>query len=641
MCRGACPNEEGGGTGSRCDGGARSTKSSKKGSSSSSQSSGPGSLATAHSERNSPDPFTAPTAQATQSSVDEINAFADATIKLASVDNTVRLQHVEASRATAPSPSSNLPLPLSGPTPVFSRPALPVISGATEDLPTAVPSRAPSRAASVIASAASDGDAGIAELLQPDPIIVPSAPPTLDDVVGRIHRRYPLASLKVDNEDPRHFLARDNTCVEDIANETEYLLSSNTTWPSILYFLRDILKFESIRGPLTEFHVLMAGLAEIWSDAAEFDARAASRDMIEGIQLLPKAEKEIDRLEDVSARYQSERNATRAHLKTTEAELSRLRQAANDTLDSNARLLTKIDELQSTDAVLAVRERDLAQQALKDAIALSKTTLAKQTSRYQQLTAVAEERESRARALEKESEEKDAYILKTEREHAEIYREREAAERMITSLKQQLQNTTSLFETARAERRHDQQDFEERVIAFKAHISELNAKLNMLPAGEAELRSLTALANERAGIAEEEYRKKSAELKLAQNPQRKSAGASNRQTNPRSPSGTTLTSIRVTSRTWSPPPFRLCPTFLCRLLYPLPSKRYAPRDQPSSLNLPQLLKTLLPQALSAHSRLAQPLRHPLSPPHGALALHPRLHPSLHLPSTLVHLPPPP
>ena len=499
---------------SRFRGGARSTKSSKKGSSSSSHSSGPGSLATAHSERNSPDPFsTAEPSEVklTQSSTDEIDAFADKTVKLSDTR-----QPVEAPRAAAPSPSSNLPLPLSGPTPVFSRPTLPVISGAAEDLRTAVPSRAPSRAASVAASAASEGDAGISDLLQPDPIAAPSEPPAFNDVVGRIHRRYPLASLKVDNEDPRHFLARDNTRVEDIANETEYLLSSNTSWPSILYFLRDTLKFESIRGSLTEFHVLMAGLAEIWSDAAEFDARAASHDMIEGIRLLPKAEKEIDRLEDVSARYRSERNATRAHLKTTEAELSRLRQAANDTLDSNARLLTKIDELQSTDAILAVRERDLAQQALKDAIALSKTTLAKQASRYQQLAAVAEERESRVRALEKESEEKDTYILKTEREHAEIYREREAAERMITSLKQQLQDATSLFETARAERRHDQQDFDERVTAFKAHISELNAKLNMLPAGEAELRSLTALANERAGIAEEEYRKKSAELKLAQ-----------------------------------------------------------------------------------------------------------------------------
>ena len=147
---------------------------------------------------------------------------------------------------------------------------------------------------------------------------------------------------KVDNEDPRHFLARDNTRVEDIANEIEYLLSSNTSWPSILYFLRDTLKFESIQGSLTDFQTLMAGLAEIWSDAAAFDARAALHDMIEGVRLLPKAEKEIDRLEDVSARTQ---------LRTTEAELSCLRQAANDTLDSNARLLTEIDQLRATDAV--------------------------------------------------------------------------------------------------------------------------------------------------------------------------------------------------------------------------------------------------------------------------------------------------
>ena len=66
-------------------GGARSTKSSKKGSSSLSQSSGPGSLATAHSARNSPDPFAAPIAQVTQSSTDEINAFADATVRLSDV----------------------------------------------------------------------------------------------------------------------------------------------------------------------------------------------------------------------------------------------------------------------------------------------------------------------------------------------------------------------------------------------------------------------------------------------------------------------------------------------------------------------------------------------------------------------------
>ncbi|KAF8702357.1 hypothetical protein AX14_014405 [Amanita brunnescens Koide BX004] len=496
----------------RFRGGARSTKSSKKGSSTSSQSSGPGSLATAHSERNSPDPFV-PTAgpQVTQSSTDEIDAFADKTIKLSTV-----VGHDGGALATtrstkAPSPSSNLP---SGPSTVFSRPEAPATARMTEDLPTAVPSRAPSRAASA-SSALSTGDAGIGELLQPDPIPVPASPPALADVAGRIHRRYPLASLKTDDEDPRHFLARDNTRVEDIANETEYLLSSSTSWPSILYFLRDTLKFDSIRGTLTEFQVLMAGLAEIWSDAAEFDARAALCDIVESTRLLPKAEKEIDRLEDVSARYRNERNTARTHLRTTEAELTRLRQAANDTLDSNARLLTKIDELQATDAVNAVRERDLARQALDDAIAHSKATLAKQLARYQQLASIAEERSSRLLELEKDAKDKDAYILKTEREHAEIYREREAAERTVTTLKQQLQDATTLFETAQEGRRHDHLDFEERVAAFKAHISELNAKLNMLPAGEAELRSIAALANERAGIAEEEYRKKSAELKVA------------------------------------------------------------------------------------------------------------------------------
>ncbi|KAF8656462.1 hypothetical protein AX14_008066, partial [Amanita brunnescens Koide BX004] len=394
----------------------------------------------------------------------------------------------------------------SGSIPVFSRPATSAVTVPVDDPPiatTAVPSRAPSRAASVVASIASEGDAGIANLLQPDRIPTPADPPALSDVPGHIHRRYPLASLKTDEEDPRHFLARDSTRVEDIANETEYLLSSTTSWPSILYFLRDVLKFDSIRGPSTEFQVLMAGVAEIWSDAAEFDARAILHDMIESVRLLPKAEKEINRLEDVSARYRNERNATRSHLKTTEAELSRLRQAANDTLDSNARLLTKIDELQATDAVNAIRERDLAHQALNDAIAHSKTTLAKQLARYQQLASVAEESNSRLLELEKEARDKDAYILKTEREHAEIYREREAAERVVTTLKQQLQDATTLFETTREERRHDQLDFEERVVAFKAHISELNAKLNMLPSGEAELRSMVALANERAGIAEE------------------------------------------------------------------------------------------------------------------------------------------
>ena len=64
-------------------------------------------------------------------------------------------------------------------------------------------------------------------------------------------------------------------------------------------------------------------------------------------------------------------------------------------------------------------------------------------------------------------------------------------------------------------KKKDQEDFDERTASFKKHIAELNAKLNLLPAGEAELRSLVADANERAGIAEEEYRKKSAELKLA------------------------------------------------------------------------------------------------------------------------------
>ena len=141
--------------------------------------------------------------------------------------------------------------------------------------------------------------------------------------------------------------------------------------------------------------------------------------------------------------------------------------------------------------------------------------MAKQVSRYQHLAGIADERSARIQELEREASDKDAYILKTEREHAEIYREREAAERMVTSLKQELQNATSLFETTREARRHDQEDFDERTASFKKHIAELNTKLNMLPAGEADLRSLVADANERAGIAEEEYRKKSAELKLA------------------------------------------------------------------------------------------------------------------------------
>ncbi|KAF8668052.1 hypothetical protein AX14_006258 [Amanita brunnescens Koide BX004] len=206
--------------------GTRSTKSSKKGSSLSSQSSGPGSLATAHSARNSPDPFVSAPAPIlpTQSSVDEIDAFVDRTIRVSNAvaprgasapgdDNTA----VPAAHSiAAPSPSSNLPLASA---PVFSRPECPAISGATEDIPTAVPSRVPSRAAS-IASASSTGDAGIAELLQPDAITMPNSPPAFNDVVGRIHKRYPLASLKVDNEDSRHFLARDNTHVDDIANRT-------------------------------------------------------------------------------------------------------------------------------------------------------------------------------------------------------------------------------------------------------------------------------------------------------------------------------------------------------------------------------------------------------------------------------------
>ena len=111
------------------------------------------------------------------------------------------------------------------------------------------------------------------------------------------------------------------------------------------------MKFESIQGPITDFQVVLSGLAEIWSDAASFDARELLRDMLDASRLLPKAEKEIDRLETVSARYRNEQNATRTQLKTTEAELSRLRQAANDTLDSNARLLTEIDQLRTTDAV--------------------------------------------------------------------------------------------------------------------------------------------------------------------------------------------------------------------------------------------------------------------------------------------------
>ena len=185
---------------SRFRGGARSTKSSKKGSSSSSQSSGPGSLATAHSERNSPDPFTAPAVQIMQSSTDEIDAFADTTVKLSAPSGHIATARA---RAAAPSPSSNLPTTSSMPAaaPVFSRP---VITGETEDVPTAVPSRAPSRAASTI-SRSSVGDAAIAELLQPEPFATPAEPPAFADIVGRIHRRFPLASLKVDEEDSLFF----------------------------------------------------------------------------------------------------------------------------------------------------------------------------------------------------------------------------------------------------------------------------------------------------------------------------------------------------------------------------------------------------------------------------------------------------
>ncbi|KAF8691042.1 hypothetical protein AX14_002829 [Amanita brunnescens Koide BX004] len=498
---------------SRLHGGARSTKSSKKGSSSSSQSSGPGSLASARSQQHSPDPFAptpAPGLLPTQSSADEIDAFTERTIR---ISNTVAPREAGAAERSvhAPSPSSNLP---PGPPLVFSRPPLPIVAGATEDIPTAVPSRAPSRAAS-IRTTSSIGDDGIANEPQPSPFPAPVPPPAFNDVIGRIHRRFPLASLKVDDEDSRHFIARDNTRVDDIANETDYLLSSHTSWPSILYFIRDTMKFESIQGPITDFQVVLSSLAEIWSDAASFDARELLRDMLDSSRLLPKAEKEIDRLETVSARYRNERNATCTQLKTTETELSRLRQAANDTLDSNARLLTEIDQLRATDAIVVARERDEAQLALKDAVAHAKTAMAKQVSRYQHLASIADQRVSRIQELEKETTEKDAYILTTEREHAEAYREREAAERMVTTLKQQLQDATSLFETTREARRHDQEDFDERTVAFKKHIADLNARLNLLPSGEMELRSLVTDTNERAGIAEEEYRKKSAELKLA------------------------------------------------------------------------------------------------------------------------------
>ena len=492
-------------------GGTRSTKSSKKGSSaSSSSSSGPGSLATAHSECASPDPFTAippPPVNPTQSSNDEIDAFADATVRL----TVVPIPPSTGRSTRAPSPSSNLAQPGA---PVFSRPPLPVETGLTEDAPTAVPSRAPSRAASVV-SAISTGDAGIAELLQVDPFPVPSEPPALADVVGRIHRTFPLASLKVDEEDPRHFLARDNTRADEIANDVDHLLSTNTSWASLFFFIRDVLKFEAIKGSASDFQAFLNGIADIWSDAADFDARSLVTTALDATRYLPKAEKEIDHLEAVSARYRSERKSAREQLRTTEAELSRLRQAANDTLDSNARLLTEIDQLRATDAIAATRERDEARAALNDVVAQSKAGMAKQVSRYQHLSKIADDRDKRIQELESKAKDKDGYILKTEHEHAEIYREREDAERQVTALKQQLHDATLLFETAREARSNDQKDFDERASAFKKHISELNTRLSLLPSGEADLRALVTDANERAGIAEEEYRKKSAELKVA------------------------------------------------------------------------------------------------------------------------------
>ncbi|KAF8675280.1 hypothetical protein AX14_005168 [Amanita brunnescens Koide BX004] len=140
----------------------------------------------------------------------------------------------------------------------------------------------------------------------------------------------------------------------------------------------------------------------------------------------------------------------------------------------------------------------------------------KEVSRYQHLLSLADERHLRIQELEKEAQEKDTYILKTEAEHAELYRERESAERLVSTLKGQLHDATLLFEETRESRRHDQKDFEEQVVSYKARISELNARLNLLPPGEVELRSMVGMANERAGIAEEEYRKKSSELKEAQ-----------------------------------------------------------------------------------------------------------------------------
>ena len=352
-------------------------------------------------------------------------------------------------------------------------------------------------------------------MLQPPLFPAPLDPPPLADVVGHIHRRFPLASLKVDDEDPRHFLARDNTRADEIANDVDHLLTVATSWPSLFFFIRDALKFESIKGPSSDFQVFLNGLTDIWSDAADFDARDFIRNMFNATRYFPKAEKEIDRLEEVSARYRNEQKAAHAQLRTTKAELSHLQQAANDTLDSNARLLTEIDQLRATDAVAAIREWDEAQATLHDAIAHSKAAMSKQTSRYQHLSAIADKRDACIHELEKEAKDKDEYIVKTECEHTEIYCEREAAERQVAALRVQLQEATSLFETTHEARAHDQEDFDERALAFKKHIAELNARLNLLPSGEAELRSLVTDTDKHAGIAEEEYRKKSTELKAA------------------------------------------------------------------------------------------------------------------------------
>lgn len=344
---------------------------------------------------------------------------------------------------------------------------------------------------------------------------MPSEPPSLSDVVGRVHSRFPLAALKVDDDDPRHFLARDNTRADEIANDVDHLLSARTSWPSLFFFIRDGCNFESIKGPASDFQVFLSGLSDIWANAADFDTRELARNMISAVRLIPKAEKEIDRLEAAATRYRNERKAARERVKTTEAELSRLRQAANDTLDSNARLLIEVDQLRATDANSAVKERDEARASLTEAIAHSKAAMSKQVSRYQQLSSIADKRNARIRELEAEAVEKDKYVLETEREHADVYREREAAERETHSLQKKLEEATALFEAAREARVNDHKDFDERALAYKKRIAELDSRLSALPAGEADLRALVVDANERAGIAEEEYRLKSAEFKAA------------------------------------------------------------------------------------------------------------------------------